>query len=143
MDITHHLKINATPETIYKAVSTEQGMKGWWSKDCTVGESEGENSILKFDKQGTIVKMDFRTESLDLNKKVVWTCIGNGNPMWIDTKIVTEITATDEGCDVVFAHTAFDEKYKGQEGFEMIKQGWEHFVNSLTSFCENGTGQPW
>lgn len=143
MDITHNLMIKASPETIYNAVATEKGINGWWSKDCTVGETEASDSLLKFNKEGQIVEMGFRTQTLVPNKKVVWECIENGNPAWLGTKIITEIAASEDGSSVVFSHTGFEEKWKGHEAFEMTKGGWEHFVKSLTAFCEEGVGQPW
>ena len=143
MDITHNLTINASAETIYKAVATQVGINGWWSKDCQVGETEGADSLLKFDKQGTIVEMGFRTEQLSPNQKAVWECTVNGNPAWIGTKIITEISAGDGGCSVHFSHAGFDEKWAGQDAFEMTKGGWDHFVSSLVSYCEKGEGQPW
>ena len=143
MEIVHNLKINASAETIYNAVSTHVGIKGWWAKDCSVGESEGEGTLLKFNKDGKIVPMSFKTITLSPGEKVVWECTENVNPAWIGTKIITEITKTENGCNVIFSHTNFDEKWSGQEPFEMTKGGWEHFVASLTSFCETGSGQPW
>lgn len=143
MDISHNLNIKATAEVIYNAVATQKGITGWWSKDCVVGEAEGTDSHLKFDKQGTLVEMGFRTSLLNTNSKVVWECKVNGNPAWIGTKIITEITESEDGCSVRFSHAGFDEKWAGQEPFEMTKQGWDHFVNSLVSYCEQGIGQPW
>lgn len=143
MDITHNLKIKATASTIYNAVATQNGINRWWSKDCTVGELEGEKSLLKFDKQGTIVEMGFKTLTLSPNQKVAWECTENANPAWLGTHIVTEINENEDGCAVTFSHAGFDEQWKGQDAFEMTKQGWEHFVNSLVSYCENGKGQPW
>jgi len=143
MDITHNLTIKASPETIYNAVSSEEGIRGWWSKDCNVGTEEGDKSLLKFDKEGKIVEMGFKTVSLKPNKKVVWECTENVNPAWINTKIITEISETENGSQVVFSHAEFDEKWKGQDPFEMTKTGWEHFASSLVSYCETGEGQPW
>lgn len=143
MDIIHNLTINASPETIYKAVSTREGIKGWWCKDSNVGEAEGEKSLLKFNKEGNIVPMGFKTLKLDPNKEVVWECTENPNPAWIGTKLTTGISKTDTGTEVVFSHSGFEEKWKGQEPFEMTKEGWQHFMNSLVSYCENGEGQPW
>ncbi len=143
MDITHNLQINASADTIYDAVSTEKGISGWWSKDCTVGETANSDSLLKFNKQGTIVEMGFRTIELVPNKKVVWECTENGNPAWIGTQIVTEIKEQNGNEHVIFSHANFDEKWAGQDPFEMTKGGWEHFVASLKSYCETGTGQPW
>lgn len=143
MDITHNLTIKASPKAIYNAVATQKGINGWWSKDCTVGETESDKSLLKFDKQGTIVEMGFKTIELIPCKKAVWECTENRNPAWLGTKIITEISEADGGSSVVFSHAGFDEKWKGQDGFEMTKGGWDHFVGSLVSFCEKGEGQPW
>ena len=143
MDITHNLTINASTEAIYTAVATRKGISGWWSKDCEVGEAEGEGSLLKFDKQGTIVEMGFKTNTLIPNKKVVWECTENANPAWLGTKIVTEISSKGNNSNVVFSHAEFDKKWSGHEAFEMTKTGWEHFVSSLKSYCETGEGQPW
>ncbi len=143
MDITHNLTIKASSETIYKAVSSEEGISGWWSKDCNVGTKEGEKSLLKFDKEGTIIEMGFETKILEPNKKVVWGCISMPNPAWIGTRIITEISSSEDGCDIVFSHAGFDDKWKGQEPFEQTKGTWNHFMNSLVSYCENGQGQPW
>lgn len=142
MDITHELQIYASAQTIKDAVATQQGILGWWSKDCQVGEKEGQSSLLKFDKQGTMVEMGFETQVLE-DDKVVWECTANANPAWIGTKIITEISSADKGSTVRFSHAGFDDKWAGQEPFEMTKQGWEHFVNSLVSYCETGSGQPW
>lgn len=143
MDITHNLEIKASPSKVYEAVATQKGINGWWSKDCTVGAGEGEHSLLKFNKEGTIVEMGFRTVSLNAHKKVVWECTENANPAWIGTKIITEINPSNEGARVTFSHANFDEKWKGQDPFEMTKTGWQHFVQSLVSYCERGKGQPW
>ena len=143
MDITHNLAIKASPEAVYQAVATEKGITGWWSKDCQVGEEEGEKSQLKFVKEGNTVEMGFQTDTLEPNRRVVWECTDNANPAWIGTKIITEISKTDEGSQVLFSHAGFDDKWKGQEPFEMTKGGWQHFVGSLVSYCEKGEGQPW
>ncbi len=142
MNITYELNIKASANTVYQAVTTQKGISGWWSKECKVGEAVGEKSLLKFNKQGTIVEMGFKTLSLHPTK-VEWECTENANPAWLGTKIRTEISEEQNGCSVVFSHADFDEKWKGQDPFEMTKGGWKHFVASLISYCESGAGQPW
>jgi len=143
MDITHHLTIKASASTIYKAVSSQEGITGWWSKDCVVGSTPGSSSTLKFDKQGTLVVMHFKTLELNPDQKVIWEATENANPAWIGTHISTQITETEEGCSVIFSHSGFDTQWAGKDPFELTKGGWEHFVKSLTSYCETGEGQPW
>ena len=146
MEITQNLTLQASPEVVFNAVATNQGIKSWWCKDSIVGEKEGHRSLLKFDKNkdGNIIEMLFRTETITPNKKVVWECIDNANPAWIGTKLVTEISEGVNGTEVLFSHTNFDAKWEGQDPFEMTKGGWLGvFIPSLASFCEAGTGQPW
>ena len=134
MDITHDLNIKAQSETIYKAVATQKGIQSWWCNNSEVAETEGGTSLLKFNKEGTIVPMSFKTITLNPNKKVVWECIENPNPAWIGTQITT--TIEDEG-KVTFTHSGFDDKWKGQEAFEMTKGTWNHFMSSLKASIAN------
>lgn len=143
MEINHNLRIKSSPENIYKALSSKEGISGWWSKDCEVGEEEGSKSSLRFDKQGTIVEMGFETKSLMPNQKVIWKCTENANPAWLGTEIITVISTHEGYCSVAFSHAKFDEKWAGQDPFELTKGGWEHFVKSLVSYCETGGGEPW
>ena len=137
MDITHHLTIKATPQRIYEAVATQGGINGWWSKSCQVGEQIGQPSSLKFDKEGTIVEMGFHTRELAPHSRVVWESTDNGNPAWLGTKIITEIEGSGNESTVVFSHAGFDQKWEGQDAFEMTKAGWEHFRKKLGFVLRN------
>ncbi len=143
MNITHELKLSANPQTVFDAVATEKGIQGWWSKNSKVGETVGSKSLLSFVKEGMEIDMGFQTKVLEKDKKVIWECISMPNPAWIGTKLITEITETSYGCNVVFSHADFDEKWKGQPPFEQTKGTWNHFVQSLKDYCEKGSGQPW
>ncbi|HKZ66960.1 MAG TPA: hypothetical protein VJ111_11410 [Chitinophagaceae bacterium] len=37
--IRHYLVIKATPEKIFNAITTEEGLKGWWAKQ-TIAKPE-------------------------------------------------------------------------------------------------------
>jgi uncharacterized protein YndB with AHSA1/START domain len=143
MEITHELTINASAKTIFDAVSTAKGISGWWSADCTVGMNVGSESVLKFNKEGMVVTMGFKTLDVKPNSRVEWECIAMPNPAWIGTKVITEIEENGGSAKVVFKHADFDEKWKEQEAFEQTKATWNHFMASLVSYCESGVGQPW
>ena len=114
MDITHNLKIKASAQQVYEAVSTVKGINGWWSKDAKVGTQVGTGSLLRFNKQGTIVEMGFKTKNLAPYKTVIWECTENANPAWIGTMVETHITEEGDGCTVVFSHSNFDEMWAGK-----------------------------
>ena len=35
-DILHRIKIKAPPERVYEALTTEQGLADWWTKDVKI-----------------------------------------------------------------------------------------------------------
>jgi len=142
MDIVQNFKVNATADKLYNAIGTQQGIEGWWCKDCNIATETGNVSEMRFDKQGTIVEMKFRVEELAPGR-IAWTCIGNGNPIWLETTIDFDIKSNGEGSELNFTHGNWDPSLDGNEAFDMVKEGWGHFMGSLKTYCETGAGQPW
>ena len=46
-DIIHRIEISTSLEKTFLALSTEQGLKGWWTNDVTM-TSKGVGGIIKF-----------------------------------------------------------------------------------------------
>ncbi|MEO6720799.1 MAG: SRPBCC domain-containing protein [Ferruginibacter sp.] len=143
MDIKHQLQLNATAQQVYEAIATQQGIEGWWSQVCHVSSNVGELSFMKFVKEDKVVGMYFRIDELQADKKVAWTCVQNGNPAWVNTKLTFDIKKAGDKCSLIFIHSNFDEKWKGTPPYTMTAEGWNFFMNSLKSFCETGKGHPW
>ncbi len=141
MDIIHEFEIETTKEDAYKALSTEQGINGWWSGDCDIPDAEGEVLRVRFTNHN--VEMGFRIDELVSNKKVVWTCVENPNPAFLDTVIKFDIKPTVSGVKFRFNHSNWDEQWDGKINYEQSKESWQHFMNSLKSYLETGVGQPW
>jgi uncharacterized protein YndB with AHSA1/START domain len=138
MDIKQTIGINADAMNIYDAVATQRGIEGWWSKNCTIATAKGEVSEIKFLHNGQTFVMNFRIDTLDPSRRVVWGCIGNSNPNWIGTTITYDIQSHGANCTLTFKHTGFQESYNNQ----MEGDRWAAFLESLKSYCETGTGQP-
>src|SRR4051812_2438651 len=81
--IKDHVSIKSTPDKAYAALTQQAGYRGWWSKDCEIAERVGGESSLRFNKQGTIVKMRFRVDAMDPNGKVKWTCVAHDMDSWV------------------------------------------------------------
>ncbi|MEO8149493.1 MAG: SRPBCC domain-containing protein [Bacteroidia bacterium] len=143
MEIKHQLQLNATTHQVYEAISTQQGIEGWWSQVCHISSQVGELSFMKFVKEGRVVGMYFRIDELQADKKVEWTCVQNGNPVWANSKLSFKIEKTNDGCSLAFIHNNFDEKWKNTPPYVMTVDGWKFFMQSLKSYCETGKGQPW
>ena len=143
MDIVHNLKISTTPSALYELFTTEAGINKWWSLDCELAQKPGDISRLRFTKGEDKIEMGFRLDEWIPHQKVVWTCVENANPAWINTTLHFLIQEAHDAVDFTFQHQNWDEKWKGQLPYEQTKHGWEHFMKSLKDSCEKGVGEPW
>jgi uncharacterized protein YndB with AHSA1/START domain len=139
MDIVQKIQINADPQTVYLAITTQKGLENWFAKNCVAATKVGHLSKMTFTKDGKAVDMNFRIDELDSNKKVVWTCLHNANPAWLNTHISFEISGHHKPSELVFKHSRFSEKYETKAD----AKSWTHFLNSLKKYCETGTGEAW
>jgi uncharacterized protein YndB with AHSA1/START domain len=138
-DIKEELIVRGNTEKVFAALTEQSGYNGWWSKDCRIGRKPGEESSLKFDKEGNIVSMRFRVDEIVPQKSVRWTCVGHDMESWIGTTLRWDLRALDAGrTEVSFDHGG----WKG-DAPEPVVQGWRHFLGSLRAYVETGSGQPW
>jgi uncharacterized protein YndB with AHSA1/START domain len=122
---------------VYEALTTQAGYRGWWNKVGEVAQEVGGEAKLCFDKQGTEVNMRFRIEELAPQKAVRWTCIAHDMPSWVNTTLHWQIEGNGEQTLVSLDHAGWS------EAPTEVAQGWKHFLSSLKSYLETGTGQPW
>ena len=137
--IKDHVQINTTPDEAYAALSTQSGYRGWWSKDCQIAAEIGGESQLRFDKEGNIVTMRFRSDELEPNRRIAWTCVAHDMPSWVGTTLSWTISETSGGVRVALVHDG----WKMETPPDMVIQGWKHFLGSMKQYLETGTGQPW
>src|SRR5262245_19785262 len=66
--ITTSIDIAASAEKIYRAITTTEGERAWWTTDCEVGKKVGDQATFRFDpmqgKTGT-TEMRFSIDRLD------------------------------------------------------------------------------
>jgi len=137
-NIANEVKIDAVPSKVYDALSTEEGYRGWWTKDCDVDPRPGGEAEFRFN-EGQVA-MRFRFDALDPESGVRMTCIGHkNNDEWQGTKLRFDLAPQDGGTHVRFRHDGWDRK---SDCYEQCVQGWAHFMTSLKGYVETGTGAP-
>lgn len=133
--IKHQLTIESTVEKVFEALTTIEGLSGWWTVD-TIGSCElGDALYFTF---GEYAIFEFQVALLDTNKLVSWKFVG-GNPEWDKTYITFLLEDKGGKVDFNFVHEDFEDDY---EGFSRINDTWEIYLNSLKDYCETGVGQP-
>jgi len=133
-DIRINVVIKATPEKIYTAVTTQEGLESWWCKNTRAKPELGFVNIFVFGK----FRNEMKVTSLTTNKKVEWKCI-NSIEEWIGTDISFDMEENNGNTIFRFAHAGWR---AATDTFAGCTYDWASFMKSLKSFCETGAGTP-
>jgi uncharacterized protein YndB with AHSA1/START domain len=139
VDILHRVGIKSSPDAVYKALATREGVAGWWTNN-TQGESKV-GGLLKFSfTAGGSEIGGFEMKILELQpaKRVLWQVVG-GPEEWIGTKISFELKQESDYAIVLFKHQGWKEPV---EFMHHCSTKWAIFLMSLKSLVETGKGAP-
>ncbi|MEX2592208.1 MAG: SRPBCC domain-containing protein [Anditalea sp.] len=92
--------IKAPVPTVYKALTSEDGLAQVWTKKLTVKPRIGFVNEFDFD-EGYITKM--KIVELQENNRVVWECIAS-DPEWVGTGIGFELSEKEGTTTVILRH---------------------------------------
>lgn len=140
VDIIHRLGIKAPLSKVLEAVSTVDGVAGWWSKDTTGSSGLGGSMIVRFvDPTGKqIGRMNFNITKLDTDRTVHWR-FTEGPPEWIGTDVTFELSPAGDYTIVMFGHRNWREAIEFTAHCSMK---WATFLWSLRALAETGKGKP-
>ncbi len=138
--ITHELDLAASAQAVSAAVTSPEGIRGWWAKDADVGSGVGSKHALRFVKEDRTVTMGFEVTEI-ADGRVTWRCTENGNPVWVGTTLSWTWTEAAGRTKLQFSHAGFAED--ASPPYAMTVEGWKHFMASLVAYVETGAGQPW
>ncbi len=135
--IIHFLHVGASVSSVYRALTTQAGLAGWWTTDVTVEGGLGGVVDFRF-LEG--FNPDMKVVSLEPERQVRWKCVG-GHDEWLDNDFTFRLQSDGDGTDVMFvqdyARELSDEVY-GNYNFN-----WGYYLTSLKRYCENGVGTPY
>ena len=133
-DIKHLIKIRSTPERVYDAVTTADGLRHWWSRDAAIEPKVGANGEIGFYGKRFIATLT--VEELRPNMLVRWRVT---NEAWDGKGIEFVLRTIDSGTALAFTHSGFkaaDDKYAS------ATTRWGFYLLSLKRYLETGTGAP-
>jgi uncharacterized protein YndB with AHSA1/START domain len=129
-DILHRVGIKTTPEKVFEALSTVEGLSHWWIRD-TAGDA----------KQGGVILFgfsDMKVTELTRNKLVKWKCV-RGPKEWVDTDLTFQLVPKDDQIFVLFTHANWKEPV---EFMHHCSTKWATFLLSLKDWLERAEGRP-
>jgi uncharacterized protein YndB with AHSA1/START domain len=133
-DILHRVGLkSATPKKTYQALTTLEGLAGWWTND-TQGDSKV-GGVIKF-RFGELGGFDMKVLELDPAKRVLWQVI-DGPEEWIGTKVRFDLKQDGDFTIVLFKHEGWKE---AGEFMHHCTTKWGVFLLSLKALVETGKG---
>lgn len=138
-DILHRVGIKSSPDQVYKALATREGLAAWWTHD-TQGEGKAGGSLkFRFNADGKeIGGFDMKVLEAQPARRVLWQVVG-GPDEWIGTKIHWDLKQDGEYTIVLFNHQDWKE---AAEFMHHCSTKWAIYLMSLKSLVETGKGAP-
>jgi uncharacterized protein YndB with AHSA1/START domain len=133
-DIRHNVVIKTTPEKVYNAVTTQEGIEAWWCKNTTAKPELGFVNTFTFGK----FYNEMEVTELQPGKRVEWTCIKSIDE-WVGTTVSFELEERNGNTLLRFSHNGWRAI---TDTFAGCSYDWALFIKSLKSFCETGAGAP-
>ncbi|MFJ6566345.1 SRPBCC domain-containing protein [Streptomyces sp. NPDC091292] len=135
VDILHRVGIAAPVADVYTALTTPDGLAGWWTTD-THGEGDRVGGVLAF--RFGAGGFDMKVLELAPDKRVVWEVV-DGPEEWIGTHVYWDLAQADDYTVVLFKHQGWKEPV---EFMHHCSTKWALFLMSLKSLIETGKGAP-
>jgi|SRR6266508_2947097 len=137
--IVHRVDVQADAPTLFRALTTTDGLKGFWTPGSQVEPEVGTVAVFNF--AGSPVELKLRIDRLDEGKRVAWTCLGDF-PYWQGTTMTWELDdAPEGGTRVLFRHTGWPDDYPDGE-FGSVNFAWGLVVGALKAYAETGEPKP-
>jgi uncharacterized protein YndB with AHSA1/START domain len=140
VDIIHRISIKAPLAKVYAALSTVEGIAGWWTKE-TSGESKPGGSVrvlFRSPAGDEVGKMEFELAKLAPDEGVRWR-VQSGPAEWIGTDVTFRLSRVNDQTLVLFGHNNWREAVEFTAHCSMK---WATFLLSLRDFAETGKGRP-
>ena len=144
-DFRTRVTLRAPAGSVYRALTTPDGLRGWWSADADVGTEVGER--IRFNWSASDYT-EMRVDGLDPDVAVDWTCVAQHDRNlpdpreWVGTTLSFRLSPRPDGATRLdFVHRGLRPKL---DCYDACENGWAYFLGrSLRGLVETGSGLPW
>ena len=135
VDILHRIAVERTaPEKVYDALTTIEGLSGWWTEDTT-GDPEPDGTIAFRVPPGGF---DMVVTDATPGERVTWEVV-DGPEEWVGTTVDWRLRRDGDWTVVLFSHRGWTEPV---EFMHHCSTKWGTYLMSLKGLLESGRGAP-
>jgi uncharacterized protein YndB with AHSA1/START domain len=135
VDILHRVGATATPDRVYDALTTLDGLAGWWTKETTGVAAPGGTIEFRFGEAGGF---DMKVLDQRPDARVEWE-VTDGPVEWIGTHVRFDLKQEGNYTIVLFRHEGWREPV---DFMAHCSTKWATFLLSLKQLVETGSGDP-
>jgi uncharacterized protein YndB with AHSA1/START domain len=129
--------IDAEPDVVHRALSTQSGISSWWSTrtELADGASPGQLRVSFPD-----VPQPFEFAVRESDGRIEWIT-GGFPPWWAGTTIRWDVSTNPEGSGtrLLFAHAGYE---PDNPVIPIVTPAWAQIILRLKGYAETGVGQP-
>ena len=136
VDILHRAGVKTpTPEKVYDALTTVDGLAAWWTESTTGSSDVGGVIEFRFPPVGGF---DMEVVEARPSERVSWRVV-DGPDEWVGTTIDFELNQSGDYTVVLFKHQGWKEPV---EFMHHCSTKWGSYLMSLKDLVETGEGAP-
>lgn len=130
------VRIHASPETVYNALSTQDGLRLWWSEDMIFEARVGGSVEFRHGDDGR--RLHARVVALEPNRQVTWECLGE-HEEWKGTKIIWRLETQGNETEFYLTHADW---VSADGWFGKCNAIWGVLLYRLKDYAEGGRPGP-
>ena len=134
-EILHRIGTTTSPDKVYDALTTRDGLADWWTHDTSGDTGPGGTIAFRFGEAGGF---DMKVLDQRPNERVEWE-VTEGPEEWIGTHVSFDLKQEDDHTIVLFKHEDWREP---GEFMSHCSTRWATYLLSLKQLVETGAGAP-
>jgi uncharacterized protein YndB with AHSA1/START domain len=134
--VKHRVGIGGHVHQVFAALTTSEGLAGWWASSADVSAQIDGRADLTFEGL-TVLKFKYR--GIEENRRIVIQCVEGPGP-WEGSEILFEL---ESAADQVFVTLTHQNDTANEEDFLYFSTKWTCYLLSLRDLVEMGKGRPY
>lgn len=131
--ILHRVGVRSSTKNVYDALTTLDGLSGWWTSTTKGDPTPGGQIRFQFGERGGF---DMKVLELDPGKRVLWEVV-EGPAEWIGTRVAFDLEQEGDQATLRFEHLGWREPV---DFMRHCSTKWATFLMSLKAYVESGKG---